>query len=108
MANTIDTAVSSLGDSFECIVLDSDRVSTLLVASTSVDTMHPLGGTTTLIMLSIGAEGSGVYVYRGDVYASAKAWHLRPGDHPFNVAGGERTLRFRAVNEATTAKILEN
>lgn len=108
MANTIPTAVSSLGDSFECIVLDSARVSTLSVASTSADTVHELGETTTLIMVSVGTEGSGVYVYRGDVYAAPKAWHLRPGDHPFNVAGGSRTLRFRAVDEPTAVKILEN
>lgn len=108
MANTIPTAVSSLGDSFECIVLDSARVSTLSAASTSADTVHELGETTTLIMVSVGTEGNGVYVYRGDVFAAAKSWHLRPGDHPFNVAGGSRTLRFRALDEVTTVKILEN
>ncbi|OHV83654.1 hypothetical protein [Rhizobium sp. LCM 4573] len=108
MANTIPTAVSSLGDSFECIVLDSARVSTLSVASTSADTVHELGETTTLMMVSVGTEGSGVLVYRGDVFNGAKSWHLRPGDHPFNVAGGSRTLRFRAVDTATTTKILEN
>lgn len=108
MANTIPTAVSSLGDSFECIVLDSDRVSTLSVNSPAADTVHDLGQTTTLIMVSVGAEGSGVLIYRGDVYSAPKAWHLRPGDHPFNAAGGERTLRFRAIDEATAVKILEN
>ena len=108
MANTIDTAVSSLGDSFECIVLASENVSTLSVGSSSADTVHELGGTTTLIMVSVGTEGSGVLVYRGDVFNGAKSWHLRPGDHPFNVAKGERTLRFRAVDEATAVKILEN
>jgi len=108
MANTIPTAVSSLGDSFECIVLDSDRVSTLSVGSTSTETVHELAQATTLIMVSVGTEGSGVYVYRGDVFTAPKSWHLRPGDHPFNVAGGERTLRFRAADEATVVKILEN
>lgn len=108
MANTIPTAVSSLGDSFECIVLDSERVSTLSVASTSADTVHELGETTTLIMVSVGTEGGGVYIVRADAFDSAKSWHLRPGDHPFNVAGGSRTLRFRAVDEPTAVKILEN
>ena len=108
MANTIPTAVSSLGDSFECMSLDSARVSTHSVTSTSADTVHELGETTTLIMVSVGTEGSGVLVYRGDIFSGAKSWHLRPGDHPFNVAGGSRTLRFRAVDAATTVKILEN
>lgn len=108
MANTIPTAVSKLGDSFQAMLLDSARVSTLSVPSTSADTAHDLGETTTLVMISVGAEGGGVYVYRGEVFNAAKSWHLRPGDHPYGVPGGSRELRFRAVDNGTTVKILEN
>ncbi|WP_107675023.1 hypothetical protein [Agrobacterium sp. LAD9] len=105
MANTIPTAVSSLGDSFECIVLDSARVSTLSVASTSADTVHELGETTTLGMIY---AASSVEVVRADAWDAARSWTLLAGYHPFNLAGGERTLRFRAVDTATAVKILEN
>lgn len=108
MTNTIDTAVSTVGDAFQALTLDSARVSTHSVASLSSDTLHDLGEDTTLIMISVGTEGAGVLVYRGDGFTTSKAWHLRPGDHPFNVPGGSRTLRFRAVDELTTVKILEN
>ncbi|RVG70904.1 hypothetical protein [Sinorhizobium meliloti] len=106
--NAIETSITTLGDSIQALLLDSERVFTKSVASTSTDTVHELDQDTTLIMLSVGTEGSGVLVFRGDVYNGAKSWHLRPGDHPYNVPKGPRTLRFRAVDEATTVKILEN
>lgn len=106
--NAIETSITMLGDSIQALLLDSDRVFTRSVNSTSADTEHPLAETTTLIMLSVGTEGSGVLVFRGDVYNGTKAWHLRPGDHPYNVPKGPRVLRFRAVDEATIVKILEN
>lgn len=108
MANTIPTAVSSLGDSFECIVLDSARVSTLSVNSTSADTVHELGETTTLGMIYAAAT---VEVVRSAAWNPAKSWTLLPGYHPFNLAGGERTLRFRlppGVSAAVVVKIVEN
>lgn len=108
MANTIPTAVSSLGDSFECIVLDSDKVSTLSVSSTSADTVHELGETTTLGMIY---AASTVEVVRGDAWDSAKSWVLLAGYHPFNLASGERNLRFRlpaGVSAAAVVKIVEN
>jgi hypothetical protein len=109
MSNTIDTAVTTLGDSMQALTLDSERVSTVSVSSTSADATHTLDDTTTLLMISVGTEGSGVLVYRGDdAYNGAKAWPLRPGDHPYNVPGGPRTMRFRAVDTATAVKILEN
>ncbi|UFS81558.1 MULTISPECIES: hypothetical protein [Rhizobium] len=108
MAHTIDTAVTTLGDSVQALTLDSERVFTLSVSSTSVDTVHELDEATTAVMMMVGTEGSGVLIYRGAIYNGAKAWNLRPGDHPYNMPGGPRTLRFRAVDTATTVKILEN
>lgn len=108
MANTIPTAVSSLGDSFECIVLDSARVSTISVASPSADTVHELGETTTLGMIF---AASTVEVVRGSAWNAQKSWVLVAGYHPFNLAGGERILRFRlptGVSAAAIVKIVEN
>ncbi len=108
MANTIATAVSALGDSFEVAVLDSNRVSALSVTSTTEDTPHVLAQNTTLISIFVGTEGAGVLVFRGSAFDDTKAWHMHPGYHPFSVIGDPRELQFRAVDAATTVRILEN
>jgi hypothetical protein len=108
MANTIPTAVSALGDAFECAVLDSSRVSKLSVASSAADAVHELGDTTTLITIYAAAT---IEVVRGDAWSAEKAWTLLAGYHPFNVPVEARTLRFRlptGVSASAVVKILEN
>ncbi len=108
MANTIPTAVSSLGDAFEAMLLDSDRVSKLSVASSSADSVIELSDTTTLIMIYAAAT---VEVLRGDLWSDAHSWPLITGYHPWNVPAGERTIRFRlpaGVSAPAVVKILEN
>ncbi|TBY57983.1 hypothetical protein E0H39_29650 [Rhizobium leguminosarum bv. viciae] len=101
MAHTIPTAVSSLGDAFEAMLLDSERVTQIEIAADATVT-HELREDTTLVEIFVPADASAssVAVFRGDVFNPAKAWPLVPGYIPRNVPGGSRTLIFTAAADA--------
>lgn len=108
MANTIDSPVSALGESFDVALLDSARVFALPVAAETTAT-HTLAGTTTLITIAVGldATAASLNLVRGSVYDEAKAWPLLPGYLPFGVPGGSRDLHFRASAD-TVVYVMEN
>jgi len=111
MANTIPTAVSALGDAFEAMLLDTERVTKVSVTSTTQDVVHELRGDTTLVVLNVGNSSAGVLVCRLEgAFDGARDWLLQPGQHPLNVPGGIRKLRFRALADETetTVRIQEN
>lgn len=111
MANTIPTAVSALGDAFEAMLLDSERVTKVSVTSTTTDAVHELRDDTTLVVLNVDSSAAGVLVCRlDDPFDDTRDWLLQPGQHPLGVPGGIRTLRFRALADETEAvvRIQEN
>ncbi|MGN8152529.1 hypothetical protein ACTJK5_09670 [Agrobacterium sp. 22094] len=111
MAHTIPTAVSALGDAFQAMLLDSERVTKISVTSTTEDVVHELKVGTTLVVLNVDSGSAGVLVCRlDDAFDDERAWLLQPGQHPLNVPGGIRTLRFRALADETesTVRIQEN
>lgn len=108
MANTIDSPVSALGESFDVALLDSARVFAIPVAADTT-VKHTLAGTTTLVTIAVGldATAAGLTLVRGSAYDSAKAWPLLPGYIPFGVPGGSRDLHFNASAD-TTVYVMEN
>ncbi|CUW87482.1 hypothetical protein [Agrobacterium genomosp. 2] len=113
MANTIDTAVSSLGDAFECAVLDSNAVSVGALNPADLEAWaHRLGNRTTLVTLYVSATVEVVRAATADGWTDNASWPLLgPGYHPFNVPGGNRYLLFKLPSGAAApavVKILEN
>jgi hypothetical protein len=108
MANTIESPVSSLGESFDVALLDSARVFAISVAADTT-VKHTLAGTTTLVTIAIGLDASAaaLTLVRGSAYDAAKAWPLMPGYFPFGVPGGSRDLHFNAVADCTVY-VMEN
>ncbi|MDR6664025.1 hypothetical protein [Rhizobium sp. 1399] len=108
MANTIDSPVSTLGESFDVALLDSARVSVIPVAADTT-VKHTLAGTTTLITIAVGLDASAaaLTVVRGSSYDAAKAWPLMPGYFPFGVPGGSRDIHFNAAAD-TVVYVMEN
>lgn len=108
MANTIDSPVSALGESFDVALLDSARVFAIDVPADTTVT-HTLASTTTLVTIAVGldATAAGPTLVRGSAYDSAKAWPLMPGYLPFGVPGGSRDLHFSATAD-TTVFVMEN
>lgn len=108
MANTIDSPVSALGESFDVALLDSARVFAIPVAADTVAT-HTLAGTTTLVTIAVpqDAVAASLTLVRGSAYDAAKAWPLMPGYIPFGVPGGSRDLHFNAAAH-TVVYVMEN
>lgn len=112
MANTIDTAVSSLGDAFECAVL-SDAVTGSTLEPASEDAWsHRLGSRTTFITIYVSATVEVVRAAAADGWTDNASWPLLgPGYHPFNVPSGHRYLLFKlpaGASAPAVVKILEN
>ena len=106
MANTIDSAVSTTGDAFQAVLLDSSRVTSIDVSADATVT-HELREETTLLFIAVGLDAVGASVFRGDAFDASKAWPLSPGYHPFGVPGGSRSLHFSASAD-TVITVLEN
>lgn len=108
MANTIDSPVSALGESFDVALLDSARVFAIPVAADTT-VKHTLAGTTTLVTIAVGLDASAasLTLVRGSAFDAAKAWPLMPGYLPFGVPGGSRDLHFSAAAD-TTVYVMEN
>jgi len=108
MANTIDSPVSALGESFDVALLDSARVFAIPVTADTTAT-HTLAATTTLIAIAVGlqATAAALTLVRGSAYDAAKAWPLLPGYLPFGVPGGSRDVHFNAAAD-TVVYVMEN
>ena len=108
MANTIDSPVSALGESFDVALLDAHRVTAIPVAADST-VKHTLASTTTLITIAVGLDASAasLTLVRGSAYDAEKAWPLMPGYLPFGVPGGSRDLHFNATADITVY-VMEN
>ncbi|WP_428427317.1 hypothetical protein [Pararhizobium sp.] len=107
MTNTIDTSVSTSGDAFQAMLLDSERVFQIFVAGGDVPTVHTLLPETTLIMVAVSADVSSVGIFRGEEFDGSKTFPFTPSYFPLNVPGGARILHIVAPTD-TVVVIQEN
>lgn len=101
---TLPIASNPSFDAIQIVMLDSSKVSTHTVgASLSSHVCHP---STDYVMVQVfGAEG--ILIGNGDAPTDDQMLHFRPGDHPYGLPEGLKTVRWKAVGADTVVKIQE-